>query len=235
MTGLVCYRTGKEKDGVRTIGRARFYAVYAAEGTTLRARLAADRAARRLKKRGVRQAVFPRGYAWSGRFIRRGVLPADEGALRMEKAAELAMSALARQGCAPEGARVALVCSARCEALARAAERLAPRVRYLTLCTPEGEKLGRALRWDYGVSARLAREEDTADAALAVSFDAEEPRCRCACLWLRGEAVRFSAPLPQGSERWEQGQLIAALFSAGALRAEEITAEVSGERFPDRP
>ncbi len=231
MLGLVCYRDAGERDGQRGFGGAVFRAVYVERGGGLRAYLSAKRAARRLKRQRVQRAVFPLGYPYSDVFARAGILPPEELPLRRAKAAEIACRAMEELGLSPSSARVALLAS-RAYAAEEAAISLARRVRYLTLCFPGDERLARALRWDCGVSAYLARRDETLRADLAVSFDAGAPPCACPVLSLADEtlAVSYGARLPPGSAAWDRRQLICALFAAGALRAEDIAVEAVRRR-----
>lgn len=227
MLGLICYRDAGEKNGVRMLCGARFHAVYVLRGEGLRAALSAKRAAGELQKRRVRRAVFPPDYPYAGVFARRGVLPPEEAPLRMAKSAEIILCAMTQCGLAPEGARVALVSSQPSAVLETAALSLVRRVRYLTLCTPCGEHLGRRLRWDHGVSACVAAPEEPLRANFAAAFDACTCRCGGPVLPLGDGAlrVRYGAPLPREAASWEMRQLICALFAAGVLAEEKITVE----------
>lgn len=226
MLGLVCYRDGRGESGVRTLGGVRFCAVRVARGTGLRAALSARRAAKYLRDRGVRCAVFPPGYPFARAFAARGIAPPPEQPLRACKAAEIVLCAMAQLHL-PPSARIALVSSRPSGTLERAALSLVRPVRYLTLCTPSGERLGRMLRWDCGVSAHIAVRDEMLCADLAVSFDDAAPCCACPVLPLADEALRvtYRAPLPEGGASWDAGQLLFALFSAGALRAQDIAVE----------
>lgn len=232
MLGLVCYRDAGEKNGARTLCGARFCAVYVLRGDGLRARLSAQRAAKYLQKRRVQRAAFPPDYPCADAFARRGVLAPEEAPLRMAKGAEIILCAMAQHGLAPEGARIALVSARPSAVLETAAQLLVRRVRYLTLCTPDGARLSRRLRWDHGVSAYAAAPEETLRADLAVAFDDAAPRCGCPVLPLGDGAlrVRYAAPLPQEAAGWETRQLICALFAAGALAEEDIA--VKEVKFP---
>lgn len=227
MVGLICWKTGREKNGTRTLCGARFCAVYVLRGTGLRAQCSADRAARYLRRHGVKRAVFPAEYPYRERFVRRGIVPHGDAALRQEKAAELALYALEKAASSPGNARVALLATSPSGALEKTAFALVPRLRYLTICAPEADRLARMLRWDWGVSVHTLRRGAPVCADLAVVFDDAEWPCVCPCLRLKRAAVRFSAPLPAESEIWERGELIAALFAAGALRAEKIGVQMA--------
>lgn len=234
MTGLVCYHARGEKNGLRTLLGARFCAAGVRPGESLRARLSAVCAAVYLRRRGVRRAVFPKDYPLARVFARCGVVPEDGLALRMAKTSAITRAVMAQLQLAPESARVALVSDVPSHALTRAAEELARAVRQLSLRAPDGERLARALRWDCGASVSVVPPGEEVAAPLAVVFAGAAPRCTGAVLCLaprlclldaqgaRPLAVRYACALPPWAETWEQGQLLAALFAAGALRAEEI-------------
>lgn len=235
MLGLVCYRDGKEKNGTRTLFSLRVCAVYVERGEGLRARLSAKRAAKYLKKRHVRSAVFPCGYPCASVFAAAGILPPPELPLRMAKAAEITRCAMDGLEISPETARVALVSSAMNGALDAAAYSLVKTVRYLTLCTPESARLARALRWDSGVSVQEAQSGEEIDADLAVVFDASAPMGECPQLRLFDPAlfVTWEVPGAGGEEAlWDARQLLAARFAAGVLRADEICVKMV--KFPEK-
>lgn len=228
MLGLVAYREPGEKNGLRTLGGVRFRAVYVERGGGLRAALSAKRAAKYLRKHRVRQAVFPPDFPMKEVFARRGVLPPDERALRGQMAAEIVRRAMAQLGLPPERTRLALAAARPSAALNAAALVLAREVRYLTLCTPEAERLSRIMRWDWGVSVCAAAAGTALCADLAVAFDDHAPLCRCPVLPLGDETltVIYGAPaLAEETVRWDGQQLLRALFAAGALKTGEICIE----------
>lgn len=233
MLGLVCYRDGKEKNGTRTLFSLRVCAVYVERGEGMRARLSAKRAAKYLKKRHVRAAVFPCGYPCASVFAAAGIMPPPELPLRMAKAAEITLCAMKTFGILPEKARVALVSSSINGALDAAAYSLVKTVRYLTLCTPERARLARALRWDSGASVQEAQSVEEIDTDLAVVFDAFAPMCRCPQLRLSDPAllVEWETAGTGGEETlWDARQLLAVRFAAGMLRADEICVKMV--KFP---
>ena len=75
MMGLICYRDAGEKNGTRMLCGVNFCAVYVTRGEGVLAQLSAKRAVKYLKKRRVRQAVFPKGYPNAPVFARLGILP----------------------------------------------------------------------------------------------------------------------------------------------------------------
>ena len=224
MTGLVSYRGAGEKNGVRTLCGARFCAVFVSRGAGMAARLSARRAAKYLKARGARQAVFPKDYPHADVFARFGVLPPSERALRQVKAAEIVRCAMEKLGLAKEGARIALVAASPSAALESAAFALSREVRYLSLCAPGDERIARALRWDCGASVSVcSRAAEGAD--LAAVFSGGGVHCRCPALAIEDPAlaVRFGAEgLPAAAEKWAENALLCALYGMGALDAASI-------------
>ena len=88
MYGYVAYHTAEEPP-YRGFGGVRFRAVYVAEGESLRARLSARAAARRLAREGVRCAVFPADYPYCEVFARYGVAPPPSAPLYRATAAAI--------------------------------------------------------------------------------------------------------------------------------------------------
>lgn len=224
MLGLVCYRDAGEKDGARTLCGVRFGAVCVPRGEGLYPALSAKRAAKYLQKHHVRYAVFPKDYPYEDRFARGGVLPPAEQPLRMAKAAEIVRCAMTRLGLVPQQTRVALCASSQNASLEAAARELAKDVRYLTLCTPDGARIARTLRWDCGASACIVHRGERIAADLNVCFDdallADGP-----VLPLQSSAlcVEYAAEkLDAAAEIWKEKQLICALYAALARRADEI-------------
>ncbi len=234
MLGLVCYRDAGETNGTRTLLGARFAAAYVARGEGPRAYLSACRAAKYLKKRRVRQAVFPRDYPYRTVFSRFGVLAPDERPLRQVKAAEIIRCAMAKRSLRADRARLALVSPVPSAALEAAAAALARDVRYLTLCVPNAARTARALRWDCGAGIAVAAEADLC-ADLAALFGGGERELACPVLPVESGAltVRYGAAAVKVATEWDENQLLCALYAASALRAEEIF--VKDVIFPAKP
>ena len=94
MMGLICYRDAGEKNGTRMLCGVNFCAVYVTRGEGVLAQLSAKRAVKYLKKRRVRQAVFPKGYPNAPVFARLGILPPDERPLRQVKTSAIVRCAM---------------------------------------------------------------------------------------------------------------------------------------------
>ena len=224
MLGLVGYRDTGEKNGARTLCGVRFCAAYAACGEGMLAALSAKRAAKYLQKHHVRYAVFPQNYLYGEVFARYGVLPPPEQPLRMAKAAEVVRCAMASLDLAPERSRIALCAASQSAALEAAARELSKDVRYLTLCTPNGERLARTLRWDCGATVHTVQRGGTITADLTVCFDEVFPSSGTV-LQLQSGALSVAygtENLGEASAVWNENQLICALYASLARRADEI-------------
>ena len=225
MMGLICYRDAGEKNGTRMLCGVNFCAVYVTRGEGVLAQLSAKRAVKYLKKRCVRQAVFPKGYPNAPVFARLGILPPDERPLRQVKTAAIVRCAMGKLGLRAEHARIALIADRLSAALEASAISLARDVRYLMLCAPGDAHIARAIRWDCGASVSVcARENIRAD--LAAVFSGIAPRCRCPVLELENAALGVSygaENLPPEAVLWEENDLLCALYLSGALREESLS------------
>ena len=234
MLGLVSYRDAGEKNGARTLCGVRFCAVYIARGEGMAARLSARRAAKYLKWRRVRQAVFPKDYPHTDIFARFGILPPSDRALRQAKAAEIVRCAMAQRGLRPECARVALLSTVPSAALEAAARELARDVRYLSLCTPGQERIARSLRWDCGASVYEVQRGDHLASDLAVCFDDVPPPFGAVLPLAKASLeVEYGTETVAGAARGcDENQLICALYAALVRRADEIW--VKDVKFPPK-
>lgn len=222
MLGWIRY----EEDGMPRIERRRYgdTAVLTARvprGAGLRAAFAARRSASLLARQRVRLAAFPADFPYTDTFARRGIAASDVTRLNLECAPQIALLALRQSGAAAENANVALVSEKVCGELHSAAHLLARTVRYLTLRTPDGETLARALRLEYGVAAKVLREDNTVRADLALSFDTAVD----GCVALGDERLEALYSAMLDGQRCTDAPLLAALLSAGALRAQDIRLE----------
>ena len=187
-----------------------------------------DRGGRRLRRAGVRRVLTPAGFPHWGRLRALGLEPVEPWGLLRRLAPTLALAWLESRGLPPERSTIALR-ARRSADLAPAALALCPRVGALVLSAPDGEELARKLRQEFG-AAPLADRRD-GRCALALHF--------APGLDAGGEAVLplyDGAPLPRELVLSAPGlpspppcppeRLLAALWEAGRLRAEEI--EVQG-------
>ena len=222
MIGWIRYEeAGQARIERRRYGDTAVLAVRVPRGTGLRALFAAHRTALLLARQRVRLAAFPADYPYTDIFLRRGIAASDVAYLNRACAPQIALSALRQSGAAAENATVALVSEKACRELHSAAHSLARTVRYLTLRTPDAETLARALRREYGVAAKVLRQNDAVRADFALSFDAAAEGCTA----LADERLEVSYRAVLGGEECTDAPLLAALLSAGALRARDIRAE----------
>lgn len=189
-------------------------------------------AGKKLRKRGVSQAVLPEAFPYGELLAKCGLRPAGTLALRRALAADWVRSGLAAAGRPVSGARVAVSAAALTGEAVRTVTELCLRHRYVLLDLPYGgEELCRQLRREYGVSLLLGPSKDQLEGAEAlVLFD---PRTD---LYLKNPvALRLydekqplpplalppeaEEALPKGADR---GQLLAVLREAGALKREQI-------------
>lgn len=230
MLGWICYGEG-ERERLRLSGAA-VLRVFVPRGKGSRCALSARRAARFFARSGVKLAALPPDYPYAAAFARRGIALSDTVTLYRACAAKIAQCALRQCGISPQTASVALLAQKPSAALAHAAHALCPCVRYLTLCVPDGERIARDLRWQYGVAVRLVREGEELSASLAVSFDGA-PAARCPCLPLADGRLSVSLQAQIGGAEYTDLPLLAALYAADALTADEI--RVQRVIFPPLP
>ena len=222
MIGWIRYEeAGQARIERRRYGDTAVLAVRVPRGTGLRALFAAHRTASLLARQRVRLAAFPADYPYTDIFLRRGIAASDVAYLNRACAPQIALSALRQSGAAAENATVALVSEKACRELHSAAHSLARTVRYLTLRTPDAETLARALRLEYGVAAKVLREDDAVRADLALSFDAQEE----GCIVLTDEHLEASYSAVLDGQQCTDAPLLAALLAVGALRAQDIRLE----------
>lgn len=222
MIGWIRYEeAGAPRMERRRFGDTAVLAVRVPRGRGVRGALAAYRASSLLARQRVRLAAFPADYSYTDAFLRRGIAASDVTRLSRVLAPEIALLALRQRGIAAENANAALLSKAPSEEVRSAARSLARAVRYLTLQTPDADALARALRLEYGVAAKVLREGDAVRADLALSFDAAGE----GCLALGDAHLEASYSAALGEERCTDAPLLAALLSAGALRARDIRLE----------
>lgn len=222
MLGLLVYAENGAKGAARSLfGDTAILTAFVPRGKGLRSAHLARRAAKLFARRRIRLAAFPEDYPYRTVFTARGVMEADEAALRRACADKIILCALKRQGAAPQRAAVALFARARSAALDQAVCALASRVRYLTLCVPDSESLCERLRRQYGAAARMCKAGEPVCCDLRVSYDGADAASAldlCAADAVIDYALRTGAELPKGGGR----SLLAALLQSGALRPEDI-------------
>jgi len=188
------------------------------------------RALRELRRRQIDRAVFPREFPWQEFFAERGVLPVSNLPLRRAVAAETLLCRMAERGVEGAAATVAVLAERPAAEAARLLGELAPRVRYLSLWSGEGGKeIARRLRWETGVSLRLAEPPRLfrgAAGALRFSPPPEGSGVPELALELwpgsHGDAAPYF-PLPELLGNPSQEQLLGALFVAGIIKKEDFS------------
>ena len=221
MLGCVDYRAGGASPArVRVIEGVRFRTVYVRRGNGIAARLSARAAARALRRRGVRCAVFPPDYPHRAIFAECGVLPPPLTPLCHALAAGIVRRYAARRGLELRRASVAFAAPHVTPELRRAVWELSAEARYIALRIPgDGGELARSLRRERGVAARATAPGEAVSADLTVCFAPCEASGGGAVLPLYVREAPEDAP---GAEL----ELRAALFLAGAfdVEAEERSA-----------
>ena len=225
MLGWICYEEeGKKAKEHTALGGAAVLILRVPRGKGPRGALGARRAARLLVRKRVRLAALPPDYPYADLFLRRGVGTPDTAALYRACAAKIVHFVLRENGISPRSAGVALLACSASAALQRAAHELSGSVRYLTLRVPNGEKLARELRWEYGIAVQLLQEGEMLRADLAVSFD-DARAAGCMLLPLADKRLTVSLCARIEGKDCTDTALLAALVSADALKAEDIRVE----------
>lgn len=204
-------------------GGVRFLVVEITRGG-VREALSLRRAARTLKKNGIRQAVFPAGFLYAKHFTRRGVQAVNVNALREATAAAVAQCVMAQRGIVPACATLALCAPRVTRAYAEAAWTLARTVRYIRLCTGSGgHELADGLRCVLGAAVTVAERPPECRSDMLLCFDgAEVSGMQGVVLPLCGRALRVEYEMDVDTGGCDPEQLLAARFAAGAVRADEI-------------
>ena len=239
MVGMLLWRAperGKRSVFIRerSVLHTRFLCAEVARGPRTPEAVARRRTAaalRRLRKRGVAQAVLPEDFPWREVLDRSGLRPVSTLPLRRAIAADCVRWSLRQRELPAAGARVAVWAAALTGDVVRAVTELALRHRYVLLALPYGgEELARQLRREYGVSLLLVSGREQLEAADAVvCFDPPPEGAGPGWLSLWDEAAPLpplSLPpaleeqLPAGVRR---DQLLAALREAGSLRPGQLS------------
>ena len=211
MLGYVAYRAdGLPAAPARVIGGVRFRAVYVRRGEGAAARLSARAAARALRRRGVRCAVFPPDYPHRALFARYGVLPPPLTPLCHALAAGIVRRYATRRALDLRRAAVAFAAPYVTGELRQAVWELSAEIRHIVLSVPGGGELARSLRRERGVAARVAAPGEGVSAGLTVCF---EP---CGAFG-EGAVLPLYEREPRGGAPSAELELYAALFLAGAL------------------
>ena len=168
-------------------------------------------AARQMRERGVRSAVFPVDFPYTALFLGQGICPVDTLPLRRALAAPLTRRKLESMGLGPTQAVVAVSAQRLIREAEDAVRSLALSFRYVLLSAGSGgEVLARELRREYGISLLLDPARDQLDRADALLLYAPRPDLAGdnAVLWglyPGGELGRAACPWscpPPWRNRW---------------------------------
>ena len=196
-------------------------------------------AARQMRERGVRSAVFPVDFPYTALFLGQGICPVDTLPLRRAPAAPPTRPKLEAMGPGPTQAGGAVAAPRLIPEAEDAVRSLALSFRYVLLSAGSGgEVLARELRREYGISLLLDPARDQLDRADALLLYAPRPDLAGdnAVLWglyPGGELGRGRLPLVLPAALAEQvepncgrEQLTAALYALGVLPLEAVLAEI---------
>lgn len=196
--------------------------------------LRAARAARQMRRYGVRRAVFPVDFPYTSAFLHQGVLPIDPLPLRRALCADFVCRRMEQLGIPTTRAVIAIGGDRMTPEMTETVKRLARAYRYVMLAVPEGgEDLAASLRREYGIALILKPARDQLERADAlVLFSPRED--------LSGENRVFcplyhgGTPLPlelNGAQglppNCDREQLAAALYAMGLCRMDTLLEEIS--------
>lgn len=187
-------------------------------------------AARRLRRQGVKQMVFPRKEEpLSCFFMQRGICPVPLLPLYRAMAAKAVLYLLREREISAADATVFLAGESATAALRETARQLCPAVRYLGAeLTQDGERMAFMMQREYGVALRQGEEAARqADLTLLFARPAQEVKPAALPLYPGGEAawpLRLHVPGLESfwEEECQENQMAAALFLEGGVKADEI-------------
>lgn len=195
--------------------------------------LYASLGARRMRRCGVRRAVFPAQFPYTALFLRQGIVPMDTMPLRRALCASYVRRRMEELGIPPTEAVIAVAGSYLGSEMAETVRTLALAFRYVLLSVPEGgETLARHLRRQYGISLILhpARDQLERADALILFSPAEGVSCgnRVLCnLYPGGEQGVGCVPIALSGELerelppdCDRDQMAAALHAMGIVGRE---------------
>ena len=202
------------------------------EGWLARRQLA--RAARLLRRQGVRRVLVPEDFTGWDVLGAQGLAPVDPVPLYRAMAAPLVLALLEREGVRAERAVVELRGERVDESLAAAARQLCPRVRRLVLEVPGGPWLARALYWEFGAAAQGPADEVSARVCFSGPGQPGELRLCGPDPDLLG--LRLDAPQVQVPDGLEPDRVYTALWQAGRLALSDLRIRPGPARIAlDRP
>lgn len=190
------------------------------------------RAAGKMQRWGVRQVVCPPDFPREEFFAPVGIDGVPEQELRRALLGQLLDQVCAAHRLSLRRGAAALIARRATREVWQAGEALAQRVRYVILCVGQGgDALGDHLRYTYGISAAAAAPVEPSLCLYYTDLPREQPFSAYLCL---GEHCAQEQTLRcTVSEEWRDmlggkeitTQLLAALFAAGRIRAEDIKVE----------
>lgn len=181
------------------------------------------KAGRSLRRSGAQRTLVPADFLYWELLSACGLAPVDPGPFLRAQSAALTVSALEREGVAPDRATVALRGLRADREMARAAVELCPKVRRLVISAPRGGKeLASWLRWEFGIP--ILPEGERGQVALRFHPEGQGPEE--SSLSLFGPApdlagLTLTAPALAEEDRRDL-PLLAALWEGGRLRAETV-------------
>lgn len=219
MLGLLCWRDerGVRLERGRLLGLPLLQVSLPPGGRWERYRI--DRAARILKRQGIRKVLVPKGFACWEVLARRGLCGIDPLPLYRAMADRLVLAELARRGVEERRACVALRGEYVDSALAGAARLLCPRVRTILIQVRQGgDKLTRELYREFGVGTVSRAQPDAVVRFGGIGEEGELVLCgRPELLGLELDAPERVLP-----EETEPLPLLTALWQSGGLNLDEI-------------
>lgn len=181
-----------------------------------------DKAVGCLRQNGVRRVLAEPEDPWWPVFTAHGLGPVEAGPLAQAMAGPLVLAALARQGCPPEQATVALTGRRVSRSMFQAAEALCSRVRRLAVAASEGgEALAAHLRAEFGLP--VLEGEETRGAQVTAAFSPDGTPREGAVLRLWGVSPDLGGlRLSRGAASGENIRVLTLLWENGRVHEGEI-------------
>ena len=234
MFGMILWEEGKEVQRTEVLGKP-----FALVGVD-RKRALTDRglrrrvraAGKRLRRLEVEQLVLPEGFAYGELLEELGLRPVSTCPLARALAVDWTAAALAG---AESCVEVAVAADRLTQEVVQTVTALSLRYRYTALSVPAGgEELAARLRREYGVALRLGEGGGQARAAVLFSPGSAWEEGVPVRLRLYEEGLLPGLSLPEELEARlvpgaDRGQLLSALFQAGALGPDRLLVTESGE------
>jgi len=183
---------------------------------------AAQNGAKKLYRCGVRKAIFPREFPYEEVFLRQGICLVDPAPLYRAMAAPIAR--FLRED---DIGRVVLCARSVTTELELAAEELSREIRHIGICCERrGEELAQGLRRRCGVAIRRdILPESLCSEDLLLLFEKiplPKTKAQIVPLWGGKMAVDFALSPELKCLNMPSAQLLAALYTAGAVKREKI-------------